>query len=140
VIRRRRSLPPHLLDRHRAFEAVVPDLERAKAALTQAVPGTRLPGRPLAEVLAEFEEGLRTVRRGMDAWRAPEVEEAWQRADRGLDRALAIAERVRLTAEEPSRFEGLIGLVGKLLEPLEPFAEAADRFRQLRAGRGRPSP
>jgi hypothetical protein len=76
----------------------------------------------------------------MDAWRAPEVEEAWQRADRGLDRALAIAERVRLTAEEPSGFEGLIGLVGKLLEPLEPFAEAADRFRQLRAGRGRPSP
>lgn len=132
---RRRRLPPHLADRLRAFEALVTKLELAKAALTQSVPGTRLPGRPVAETLAEFEDGLRTVRRGMGAWRAPEVEDAWERADRGLDRALERAEHVRLEAEEPRGFEALIGLVGELIEPLEPFTDAAERFRELRSPR-----
>jgi hypothetical protein len=58
---RRRRLPEHLQRAFGAFEAIVPPLERAKAALTESVPGTRLPGRPLAETLLEFEEGLREV-------------------------------------------------------------------------------
>jgi hypothetical protein len=129
---RRRRLPEHLEARRRAFQDLVPPLERAKAALTEAVPGTRLPGRPLAEALLEFEEGLRTVGEGMAAWRAPELEDAWRRARDGLDEAMARAERVRTGGTDPGTFEGLIGLVGDLLAPLEAFPEAATRLRDLR--------
>lgn len=110
----------------------MPTLERAKAALTESVPGTRMPGRALAETLLEFEEGLRLVRGGMERWRAPEVEQAWLDASQGIDRALALAERVRTEAPEPNGFEALIGLIGELLAPLEPFSAAALRFRDLR--------
>lgn len=133
---RRRRLPEHLEERRRAFEALLPTLERARAALTESVPGTRLPGRPLAETLLEFEEGLREVRAGMEAWRAAEVEDAWRSAAEGIDRALALADRLRTRADDPAGFEGLIGTIGRLLEPLEPFADAAERFRTLRRRAG----
>ena len=74
---RRKRLPEELEAPYAAFEALIPELERAKAALTEAVPGSRLPGRPLADTLHEFEVGLREIRSGMDGWRAPEMEDAW---------------------------------------------------------------
>jgi hypothetical protein len=129
---KRRRLPDRLDDAYRAFLEIVPPLERAKAALTESVPGTRLPGRPLGETLHEFEEGLREVAGGMDAWRAPEVDEAWRAAATGLDAAKALAERVRVHAPEPAGFEALIGLIGELLVPLEAFPAAEARFRELR--------
>jgi len=132
VILRRRRLPEGLAGPYAAFEALIPVLERAKAALTSSVPGTRLPGRPLAETLFEFEEGLREVRAGMDAWRSPEVEQVWRDAARGLDEALALAERIRIEAPAPAGFEGLIGMIGDLLAPLESFGGVAERFRELR--------
>ena len=133
MIFRRRRLPEHLVAPFEAFEAVVPALERAKAALTESVPGTRLPGRPLAETLWEFEEGLRAVEEGMPAWCVPEVEPQWNAAWDGLREALLLAERLRVEAPEPAGFEGLIGLIGDLLAPLEePFEQAAERFRSLR--------
>jgi hypothetical protein len=132
---RRRRLPDHLEDRRRAFDALIPPLEAAKAALTESVPGTRLPGRPLAETLAEFEDGLRWVRHGMAAWRAPELDDAWTEASVGLDQALALAERIRTEAPEPGGFEGLIGLISDLLAPLDAFRAAEERFRELRRAR-----
>jgi hypothetical protein len=133
VILRRRSLPAELRGRFDAFRGLIPTLEAAKAALTASVPGTRLPGRPLAETLLDFEEGLREVREGMDSWRSPEVEEAWRGASDGLDAALGLAARVRTELPEPEGFEQLIALIGDLLAPLGAFADAADRFRELRS-------
>ena len=129
---RRRRLPEELRAPARAFDDLVPVLERAKAALTDAVPGTRLPGRPLAEALWAFETGLREVRERMDAWRAPEVEPEWTAAEAGLARALGSAERLRTGDGEPRGFEELIGVVGDLLAPLQAFEAAAARFRELR--------
>ena len=129
---RRRRLPDDLVDAHAAFDALIPPLERARSALTSSVPGTRLPGRPLAETLLIFEQELAAVRAGMAAWRTPAVEDAWVACDAGLREALALAERVRLEAPEPAGFEGLIGTIGDLLAPLDAFHAAADRFRDLR--------
>jgi hypothetical protein len=134
---RRRRLPEPLEERRRAFEALIPTLEAAKAALTESVPGTRLPGRPLAETLHEFEEGLCLVRGGMDAWRAPELEDAWRRASAGLDEALELAERTRIEAPDLAGFEGLIGLISDLLAPLDAFRSADERFDELRRGSAR---
>jgi hypothetical protein len=137
MVFRRRRLPAHLEASRRAFEALLPALERAKSALLTSVPGTRLPGRPLAETLLEFEEGLSEVRAAMESWRAPQLQDAWSRASRGLDEASERAERVRLAASAPEAFEGLIGLVGDLMAPLEAFGDAAERFRGLRRQRSR---
>jgi hypothetical protein len=132
VILRRRRLPEELEGPSRAFDELVPVLERSKAALTESVPGTRLPGRPLAETLWEFESGLREVRARMDAWRAPQVEAEWTDASAGLDDALALAERIRVEADAPVGFEALVGVIGDLLAPLEAFEAAGARFRELR--------
>ena len=129
---RRRRLPEHLEAPARAFDDLLPPLERAKAALTGSVPGTRLPGRPLAETLSEFEDGLREVRDGMDAWRSPDLELEWEECSRGLDEALEFADRVRTEGVQPDGFEGLIGLIGDLLAPLDAFELASTRFRELR--------
>lgn len=131
----RRRIPEHLREPFARFEALVPALERARAEITAAVPGTRLPGRPLAEALLAFEEGLREVRAAMDGWRAAELEQAWRAADSGLDQALALAERLRTRAQDPEGFEDLIGVVGELLAPLEAFREAAEAFRAKARGR-----
>ncbi len=114
------------------FDDVVSGLERAKAALTEAVPGTRIPGRPLAECLSEFEEGLRGVEAKMAGWRSPEVEQDWLGASAGLHEALALAGGVRIEGPEPDGFGGLTGLIAELLAPLEAFGVAAERFGSLR--------
>lgn len=129
---RRRRLPEDLQAPSRAFDDVVLLLERAKAALTASVPGTRVPGRPLAEALWGFEAGLRDVRSRMDAWRSDEVEREWRTASEGLDEALERAHRLRTEGVQPEGFEGLIGVVGDLIAPLEAFERAAERFKELR--------
>jgi hypothetical protein len=129
---RRRRLPEDLERPASAFDDLLPLLGRAEAALTGSVPGTRLPGRPLAETLSEFEDGLREVRDGMDAWRSPDIEPEWEACSRGLDETLALADRVRTEGAQREGFEGLIGLIGDLLAPLDAFERASERFRELR--------
>ena len=129
---RRKRLPEVLQEPAGAFDELIPVLERAKAALTDAVPGTRMPGRPLGEALWAFESDLGEVRDRMDAWRAPEVEEQWVAANDGLAESLALAHRVRTEGSEPQGFEGLIAVMGDLLAPLEAFEAAGARFRELR--------
>lgn len=130
---RRKRLPSQLEGAYGVFRATVERLERGKAVLTESVPGTRLPGRPLAETLLEFEEALHEAETGMPAWRAPEVEEVWRACGEAIRTCLAMAERLRLDAELPEGFEALIGTIGDLMAPLEAFEDAERRFRALRA-------
>lgn len=132
---RRKRLPPALEPAYSAFLAAVEPLERGKAALTESVPGTRLPGRPLAETLLRFEEGLHEADRAMPAWRVPELEREWVAADEAIRTCLGMAERLRLEAEMPVGFEALIGTIGDLMAPLESFEAAERRFRELRVSR-----
>lgn len=129
---RRRRLPPDLQPAFDAFAGVMACVERGSAALTESVPSTRFGGRPLADTLLEFEEALDEAAVGMAAWRRPEVEDAWSLADTGLRTARQHAELVRTEAPDPGGFEGLIGLIGDLLTPLEVFAAAAEAFAGLR--------
>ncbi len=132
MILRRKRLPATLAERHAAFEDVLSEVEHAKAALTEAVPGSRAPGRPLAEAMLAFQDGLRAAGTAMDRWRAPEVEREWLEASAGLHASLAIAERLRIQGAEPVGFEALIGSIGDMLEPLDAFGNALERFRSLR--------
>lgn len=128
----RRKLPERLGPAYEAFSAVAVPLERAKTALTESVPSTRLPGRPLPETLLEFEEGLRDARASMPGWHVPELEGEWSGAEAALDESLARSERLRLEAEMPVGFEALIGTIEDLLAPLDAFEVAEERFRSLR--------
>lgn len=88
-------------------------IERAKADLVEAVPSPRgVPGRPLAEALLAFEEGLR------EAASAPELPAEWRAA---LRDALDRAERLRLEAP-PLDYEGLVTVLADLLAPLDALA------------------
>ena len=129
---RRKALPDELVPSFRAFHDVLDELEPAKAGLTEVVPGTRLPGRPLADALAEFVARLTRVRGLMHAWRRPELEAEWSACADGLAVALDRATQLLDDAYEASGFGSLMGIVEGLLDPLEPFAQAEDRFASLR--------
>ena len=129
---RRKRLPERLEAPYEAFLGTVEALERGKEALTASVPSTRLPGRPLAETLLEFELGLGEARERMPGWRVPELEEVWMVADEAIDRCASMSERLRLEADVPEGFEALIGTIGDLMAPLEILGAAEERFRSLR--------
>lgn len=130
---KRRRLPVELELPFAGFSAVLDQLEPAKAALTEVMPTTRLPGRPLPDALFEFEGGLERARPLMRAWRAPQVESEWTACVAGLDEAGARARSFREQAPELGGFEGLIWAVEQLLAPLDAFASADERFRELGA-------
>jgi hypothetical protein len=131
--RLRRWLPAELRTVHDAFEDVLEILEPAKARLTQVVPTTRIPGRPLDEAAREFGEALDRASARMPSWRHADVEDVWRACDDGIRAARA---RVGSLTADPDGFEGLIWIVEQLLDPLEPFAEAARRFADLRVRGG----
>jgi hypothetical protein len=135
--RRRKELPPALVPAKEAFDGVLDVVEPAKAGLAEAVPTSRLPGRPLVDALQGFEEGLRAARPLMPAWRRPEVEDVWAACEAGLGRSLERAARLREEAPDLGGFEGLLWTIQELLDPLDPFETAAERFAALRAPRPR---
>jgi hypothetical protein len=133
LIFRRKPFPPGLQAPFSAFRRVLAEIEPAKAALTDVMPTTRTPGRSFPDALAEFEAGLTRGVELMPAWRAVEVEPVWIACEAGVADALERAKRFREEAPELGGFEGLIWAVEELLGPLEPFVDAAERFRELGA-------
>jgi hypothetical protein len=135
--RRRGRLPQDAVLVWRAFEAVAERIEAGKAALVGVVPTARVEGRPVADALSEFEDELRAGRERMDAWRRSEHQGLWAACRDGLEDALRLAEAARLQAPSLD-FESLVDLIGRLLEPLDPFAEA-ERLLKVRTRRFRRS-
>lgn len=132
MIFRRKALPPELRPVEAAFTEVLQELEPAKVAITDVLPGTRMPGRPLHDALDEYERRLVGASERMPAWRHPSLEAEWSACDAGLASALALTRRAREEAPDVIGFEGMLGLVEELLDPLDPFTDAEARFRQLR--------
>ena len=128
----RKELPRYLVGLHRAFLAVLEEIEPGKAGLADVLPGTRLPGRPLRDAVDEFRDRLIRARGLMPAWRCPEVEAEWGACVRGVQEAIDRADRLLARAEDPVGFEGLLGTVEQLLDSLDPFTAASERFRKLR--------
>ena len=128
----KKELPPELEPAFQAFTRVVEAIEPAKAAVADVLPGTRLPGRPLRDALAEYRAGIERAGRGMAGWRRPEVDEEWRACAAGLEAAEGRSAALLGREEDPEGFEALLGTVQGLIEPLDPFVAAAERFRSLR--------
>ena len=102
-------------DRQQPVDRVLDRVERAKADLVSAVPSPRgVPGRPLAEALAAFEEGL------VEAAASADAPEPWRAA---IGASLGRAERLRLEAP-PLDYEGLVDALADLLAPLDALEQA----------------
>jgi hypothetical protein len=129
---RRKRIPEDLRGPLEGLRTVVAEVEAAKRAMTGTVPSTRSAGTPLAEGILELESRLQTAQILMPAWRHPDVENEWSACDEGVHESLERARRLREDPPELGGFEGLIWAVDRLLEPLETFEAAADRFRTLR--------
>jgi hypothetical protein len=130
---RRRRLPPELATALDAFRGVYAFIDHARSSLTEASPTTRFAGRPLPDVLVEYEEDLRGALARMPSWRRPELEGWWRACGDAIARGLALAERLRTEAPAIGGFEQLIGVLGELLSALDPFDEALAAFRSSRA-------
>ena len=129
---RRKRLPDQLEVPLEALRAVVAEIEAGKRAMTGTVPSTRSAGTPLAEGILELEDRLTTAQTLMPGWRHPELEQEWRACDEGIRESMDRARRLREDPPDLAGFEGLIWAVDQLLEPLEAFEAAADRFRTLR--------
>ena len=133
---RRRRLSPELERVHERFLAALAPVEGAKEAIVEAVPQARFPGRELSEALAAYDQGLAEAEELMGPWRHPAVEERWAACSVGLRRARAKAAAGRADPQDLGEgevgFESLLELVQSYLDPLEPFAEAEERFLALR--------
>jgi hypothetical protein len=129
---RRKRVPDELLAPLEGFRDVVADVEAAKQAMTGTVPSTRSAGTPLAEGIHELEQRLVLAQELMPAWRHPDLEDEWRACEGGIRESLERARRLREDPPELGGFEGLIWVVDQVLEPLEAFEAAAERFRTLR--------
>jgi hypothetical protein len=129
---RRRRLPDQLQVPLGGLRAVAAEIEAAKRAMTGTVPSTRSAGTPLAEGILQLEDRLTNAQTLMPAWRHPVLEQEWRACDEGIRESLDRARRLREDPPELAGFEGLIWAVDQLLEPLEAFEAAAERFRTLR--------
>ncbi len=129
---RRKRLPHELQEPLEGLRAVAVEIEAAKRAMTGTVPSTRSAGIPLAEGIHELERRLAAARELMPLWRHASLEDEWRACDEGILESQDRARRLREDPPELAGFEGLIWAVDRLLEPLEVFEAAADRFRTLR--------
>lgn len=97
-------------------------VEAAKADLVRAVPSPRgVPGRPLADSVAAFEDGLRRAAAELDGWAARD--DIRHSCRSGIEASLAGAERLRLEAPTLD-YEGMVTVVGDLIAPLDVFSGA----------------
>jgi hypothetical protein len=129
---RRKRLPRELDLPLTALRSVVLEVEAAKDAMTGTVPSTRSAGTPLAEGILELEQRLTVAHELMPTWRHPDLDAEWLACNAGIRESLERARRLREDPPELAGFEGLIWAVDRLLEPLEAFEVAAERFRTLR--------
>ena len=125
-------MPTELAAAYDAFLAVLEELEPAKAALTEVLPGTRSPGRPLPDALAAFEAGMTRAEPGPDAMqvRTDALASQWDACSEGIRTSLAGAASAERA--DPAGFESLRWLVEALLDPLDPFVDAERGFLDLR--------
>ena len=135
MFRRKKPRPDVDADLREAFvrfRQTVSSVEAAKESLAASAPRGRNAGVPLAEALAGFEQGLRDASASMPEWRRATVEEAWNSCRRALEEAGRRGECLRV-GDAPEGYEALYGELGDLMEPLDAFAVALDRFRELGA-------
>jgi hypothetical protein len=71
---RRERMPREIASALDGFRDICAFVDRARRSLSQATPTARFAGRPLPDVLMEFEVDLREATARMASWREPELQ------------------------------------------------------------------
>lgn len=137
---RPKTMPARLAPRWAAFQSQVTRVEAARRALLGCLPVGRVDPAPVSVGLDLLGDELAEVRRQMEGWRTPEVDEAWQACRAAIDEATAALPAAHAVAAGSGELEELLGAVGDVVEPLEAWAAAERRWRALRTRNSPGSP
>ena len=86
----------------------------------------------MPDALLEYGSRLERARIRMPDWHCPVSKRNGWHATLGCRRHLSLARRLREEAPDLGGFEGLLGTVEALMDPLTPFEEADRAFLGLR--------
>ena len=133
VMLRRKALPPELSAAHEAFAAQAQRVEAARLALLSCLPDGRGRARaPLEVGIDLLADEIDAVRPLMEAWRVAAVEEAWADCASAMDYARSRVDRARRVVGATDELHDLVAEVAALVQPLEAWADAEERWRALR--------
>lgn len=137
-MRRQRVLPAELRPAWEAFATQAERVQQAREALLSCLPMGRGTQRAPVRVGVELiRDELDAVRPEMEAWRVEAVEAAWQDCASATDRARARVDRALAVADHTDAAHDLYHEVAAIVQPLEAWADAEDRWEQLRRRRRR---
>jgi hypothetical protein len=129
---RRKTMPSHLVRRWEAFQAQASRVEAARRALLGCLPVGRVDPAPVPVGLDLLSDELAAVRAEMDVWKTAEVAQAWEACRDAIDEALGAIPHAHEVAKASGELEELLGAVSDVVEPLEAWAAAEQRWRALR--------
>lgn len=135
VMVRRKTMPPELQDAWAAFQDQAGRVEAARQALLGCLPVGRIDPAPVPVGLDLLRDELAAVATGLDAWRVPAMERAWQACRASVDEALAAIPDARVVSATTGELEELLDAVSGVVEPLDAWHEAEVTWlRQRRRG------
>lgn len=130
---RRKQLPPSLQPAYDAFAGQVDRLEAARSALMSCLPVGRVEPAPVEVGLDLLADVVAEIASELEAWRHPEVEDAWQGCAAALAESASHVGTAREVAGSSGELEELLGAVADVDEPLgDAFRRAERRFASLR--------
>lgn len=135
----RRRLPPELAGAHDVFCSQAERIEQARQALLSCLPDSRGRARAPVEVGIDLlADELDAVLPHMEAWRVPELDAAWQTCAEATRAARQRVGRARSIVGDSDQLHDLVGQVAALVQPLETWADAEERWHALRRWRRGP--
>ena len=133
---RRKALPPEIAPAWETFAAQAQRVQQAREALLSCLPVGRGTQRAPVQVGIELiRDELDAVRPEMGGWRVEPVEDAWQDCVGATDRARARIGRALDVAASTDEAHDLYHEVAAIVQPLEAWADAEERWHQLRQRR-----
>lgn len=129
-------MPAELAPAWRAFQAQAERVEAARQALLGCLPVGRIDPAPVPVGLDLLRDELADVAADLEAWRAPEVEAAWQDCRKAVDEALGGISQARTVSASTGELEEMLDAVGAVIEPLDAWHDAEQAWlRQRRRDR-----
>ena len=133
VIRqRRKTMPVELASAWEAFQAQAGRVEAARQALLGCLPVGRIDPAPVPVGLDLLHDELTAVAADLAAWRAPSVEQAWQKCREAVDETLDGIPEARRISATTGELEEMLEAVSAVVEPLDVWHDAEQAWLRQR--------
>lgn len=133
---RRKTMPVELTPAWEAFEAQAERVEAARQALLGCLPVGRVDPAPVPVGLDLLRDELAAVAADLAAWRAPSVEQTWQKCRQAVHETLDGIPEARRVSATTGELEEMLEAVSAVVEPLDAWHDAEQAWlRQRRRDR-----